>query len=427
VPNLHRLVLVATLALTVDACNDRHESPTQPSSTSGLGTPQFTVKIDGADSADAIASVSEVTFEARTSANAARYDINFGDGHSTSTSTASHVYEQPGTFTAALTVTDAAGRQESVSRTVVVKTVEGTLFYLGYNEKSRAGEFHRLTIANQEGTTVRGVYTSLSAGDRALSGTLGRGRTVRLRADYEGLEFEGTVPSEILAENKPWSLRGSGGSIDGLTVQFRGVVGAPTGPGPDTRIDIRWDESLAWRPIMGLTSIKYDVTRSSGDGMSYVIEYGDGEHTTDPSSFHKSNRDGELVIRLVAADRFGRVKVTTTPLAVLSLRDNSGSAWYSSFLNPVTQQYEFRQMAFRTHEGNFVTGSYSHPGGGTSNFHGVLSGDNRINLSLDLGGIEFNGTIVLANLYYSWRMHLLFRGGSADGATLDFVWDDGPG
>jgi hypothetical protein len=56
-----------------------------------------------------------------------------------------------------------------------------------------------------------------------------------------------------------------------------------------------------------------------------------------------------------------------------------------------------------------------------------LSGDNRINLSLDLGGIEFSGTIALPNTYYTWRMHLLFRGGSADGATLDFVWDDGPG
>jgi PKD repeat protein len=417
---------LAALALSFVACG-RHESPTQPSSTSELGTAQLTVKIDGADSAVAIASVSEATFEARTSGNAVHYDIQFGDGQSASTATASHVYEQAGTFTAALTVTDAAGRRESISRTVVVKTVEGTWFHLGYNEKTRSGEFHRLTIATQEGTAVRGVYTSLGAGDRPLVGTLGRGRTVRLRADYDGLEFEGTVPSAILAENQPWSLRGIGGSVDGLTMPFRGVIGEPTGPGPDTRIDIRWDESLAWRPVMGLTSIKYDVTRSTGDGMSYVIEYGDGDHTTDPSSFHKSNHFGDLVIRLVAADRFGRVKVTTTPLTVVSLRDGGGSRWYNAFLNPVTQQYEGRALEFRTHEGNSVTGSYWHPGGGTSNFHGVLSGDNRINLSLDLGGIEFSGTIALPNTYYTWRMHLLFRGGSADGATLDFVWDDGPG
>jgi len=311
-----------------------------------------------------------------------------------------------------------------------VKPVEGTWFHLGYNERSRSAEFHRITIASQEGTTVRGVYSSATAGDRPLNGTLGSGRGVRLRVDAEGLAFEGTVPARILAEDQPMSLRGVGGSIDGLTLPFRGVIGEPTGPAPDLRIDIRWDESLAWRPTMGLTSIKYDVSRSTGDRLSYVIEYGDGEHTTEPASFHRSGQAGDLVVRMVAADRFGRVKVTTTPLRVESLTDCCGSGWYHRFeSNPVTGQFEVRGLVFRSHQGADVTGYYRHPSGWVSGFHGRLSGENEIRLNLDLGGIEFTGTILrpLSNAYYSWRLRLLLHGGSADGMTLDFFWDDGPG
>jgi hypothetical protein len=223
------------------------------------------------------------------------------------------------------------------------------------------------------------------------------------------------------------SLRGIGGSIDGLMLPFRGVVSAPIGPAPDTRIDIRWDQSLAASPIMGLTPIKYDVSRSTGERLSYVIEYGDGEHTTEPVSFHKSGRGGDLVSRLVVADRLARVNVTTTRLSVASLRDGGGSGWYAAFFNPATGEHEFRQLTFLSHEGAYLIGHYRHPDGGLSDFQGALSGENEVRLNLKLGGIEFTGKIIRSGSYHTWRMSLLLRGGSADGRTLDFSFDDGPG
>ena len=242
-PKTYALVLGA-LALTVVACGDGPESPTQPSPGPEPGAPQLIVKVDGADSAVAIVGASEVTFEAR-GTGAASYEILFGDGQSASTAKAVHVYERSGAFTATLTVTDAGGRRASTSQTVDVQPVAGTWFHLGYDERVRGAEFHRFSITAQEGATLRGVYSSLS-GDRPMSGTLSSGRGVRLRVDAEGLEFEGTVPAAILAEDQPMPLRGVGGSIDGLTLPFRGVIGEPTGPAPDLRIDIRWDESIAW-------------------------------------------------------------------------------------------------------------------------------------------------------------------------------------
>jgi hypothetical protein len=416
---------VGALALMLAACGK--ESPTQPSAAPDLGTPQLTVKVDGAESAAAIVGVSEVTFEARTTGTAVSHEIQFGDGQSASTVKAVHVYERAGTFTATLTVTDAGGRRASTSQTVDVKPFTGTWFHLGYNDRVRAAEFHRITITTQEGAAVSGVYSSLTAPDRPMSGMLRSGRGVHLRVDAEGLEFDGSVPAQILAENQPLSLRGMGGSIDGQTLPFRGVIGEPAGAAPDTRIDIRWDESLAAGPIMGLTTIKYDASRSTGDGLGYVIEYGDGQHTNEPLSFHKSGRAGDLVIRLVVADRFARVQVITTPLLVVSLRDGGGSAWYSAFANPVTGEREARRLSFDSHEGPYVTGRYRHPHGGLSDFHGVLSGENEIRLNLNLGGIEFTGKIIRAGFYHTWRMSLLLRGGSADGQTLDFSFDDGPG
>ena len=159
-----------------------------------------------------------------------------------------------------------------------------------------------------------------------------------------------------------------------------------------------------------------------------MIEYGDGGHTTEPVSFHKSDRTGDLAARVVAADRSGRVSVTTTPLPVNSLTRWGGCSapscyWITgSFPNPVTGQDETRYLVFTAHEGRAVAGTYRHPGGGISAFHGLLSGENEMSLVLDLGGIEFTGAILSME-----RLRLLLRGGSADGLTLDFFYYDGPG
>ena len=155
------MIAVALLAL---AC-DRMPQPTQPSgpsSNSGLPSPQLTVRVDSRGSAAAIVGVSEVTFDARgTPGDKLRYDLQFGDGASVTTPLATHVYTTPGTFTATLTVTDAADRRSSTSAMVSVKAVTGTWFYGDYNEASRRAEAHRITITAQDGAMLRGVYSAL--------------------------------------------------------------------------------------------------------------------------------------------------------------------------------------------------------------------------------------------------------------------------
>jgi hypothetical protein len=430
---LLRSIVCAALTLAVAGCSDH--STTQPSTTPGpsLSAPPFSVHIDSHDSAVAIVGVSQVAFDARGLAgDKIHYDLQFGDGKSASTPQATHVYEAEGTFAAAVTITDGAGVQSSASHAVVVKSLRGTWFYLGFNERTFHAEARRLTITEQTGTTLKGVYASLGAADQPFSGTVSAEREFRV-AVADGTQFTGSVPGTAGSDGQSWPLTVAGGSADGATLAFRPVIGEPMGPPPHAELTVRSDvKRVVDRTIAvaGATPITFDASRSTGDSLSYLIGFGDGTFTMTASTVHRSTRcsyycrdaaQDSLTATLVIADRFGRFDITHQRFEVWGVEnaDVAYDWWLSGFQNVRAGRYEVRYLRFERQQANEVSGFYTHPEGWRSHFSGTID-ERGIRLHLDDGTIDFDGILEYPECCSLWVMKLIARGGSADGQTLEF-------
>src|SRR5262245_46028932 len=181
--------------------------------------------------------------------------------------------------------------------------------------------------------------------------------------------------------------------------------------------------------VMGLTPLVFDASASSGDGLTFVFEFGDGEYTREPRVVHPAMRTGRsLRASVVTTDRFGRFdRATLTFGPVGTLADTQWNSDY--FFNPTNGKSEGRHLYFRSHEGRAVSGAYIHPDDARSQLSGTFDGASGIELTLHGGGITFKGRLVppVPPFYPPYNMELTLRGGSADGVTLRFFYYDGPG
>src|SRR5262245_36381678 len=431
-PRGHILAALMSIIITasVVAC-DNHTAPTagpqQPTPTAVLR-----VTIDSLGSEVAVASLSEIRFEATSEHGADVRDtrIDFGDGASASQSSARHVYAAAGQYTATATFTLRSGREVTAKQSVLVRTVEGLWYHAGYNTASRHFEVRRITLS-QEGLTVRGTLSLSGEPERPIAGTLSGKRDARLVAD--GQEFQGVIASSVTGATASWPLRLQGGTASGQRLTFQPAFGDAGAP-PVANLQLIQPEGYI---VEGL-DIGFDASGSSGQDLSYFVEFGDGQYTSEPVSRHAPETSGHLAARLTVVDRFGRDAVATPRLDVEDLEFDDRSPtrpypiclfWVHGFTNPANGKDERRTLWIESHEGRRVTGSYGHPDyPQTSTFSGSLSGSRGIRFVLDGGGIEFSGTVVKqdsADVRLSgsslFRMPLFLRGGSADGQQLSFL------
>lgn len=183
---------------------------------------------------------------------------------------------------------------------------------------------------------------------------------------------------------------------------------------------------------MGVTPITFDVSQSVGESLSYVIEFGDGDFTqmSSSSATHASMREGSLTAAVTVTDRFGRFAVASQhfgPVERLGVqRYNYDPAWHNSIWNAAANRFEIRSLRIGTHDGLTLSGSYRHPEGWWSPFSATLDGRGGIELTLIGGGLTLRGRVRRCTGYpYYACFQLTAQGGSADGMTLDFRFDDG--
>jgi PKD repeat protein len=396
--------------------------PTAPDQ--GSLTASLTVTVDNLGSAVAIPSVSSVRFDGTTSVapeGRAIYFIDYGDGTSTPERTSHHVYTQPGEYRATLTVTDGAGRTASTTKTVVVRAVEGSWFHFAYNPAARGPELRRITITEQRGREVEGEFVEARGAAVPLSGTIEGERALRLQAG--GTQIEGVVPSQVIAEDAPMQLTGLL-HVASQPLAFRAILGEPIGPPPMAKLHIEID-GISTAAINGFTPISYSAENSEADSPMYVLEFGDGEFTTDVRAVHRCNfaslspyERRTLHARLTVVDSYGRMATTSRSIECTDLSDTTCSGWINETYNPATSMWEHRLINFSA-SGDQFSGFYRHPTGpAVSRFTGTLHGVRGIRFVLDGGGIDFSGEVLLVD--DDRRMRLTLRGGSADGMTLEF-------
>jgi PKD domain len=442
-----RMTLAVCAAMAV-GCGHSSPAPTSPSSSAPSGAAdnliaRLSVTIDSLGSSVALPTLSQVLFDASASGGPGTLHslIDFGDGASTAGPTSHHVYQSPGTYQASVTVTDSAGRKTSTSQTVVVRAVQGTWMSAVFNVATARVEVRRLTITSQTGFSVKGQFDQNGGESRAVTGTLSGERTLTLSVPAEP-PITGAIPSQVFDGQAILSLTGFAATAGPLS--FSAVDGDPSSPPPVARLDL--DTHGSNTAIIRYTPVGYSASRSTGDGLSYFIEFGDGTFTTDPSAAHACQRwtlglATAVSGKLTVVDRFGRVgfaqsrKFTCVGLVHYDQPSYSLTyGWTSEVHIPGAPLFDLegRALAFESQPGASFSGFYSFPGHLRLHFTGTLSGEHDIHISVD-GGIELSGTAVVNDTTttnfdrdFNPNRHLILRisGGPDDGKTFDFSFYD---
>lgn len=207
-------------------------------------------------------------------------------------------------------------------------------------------------------------------------------------------------------------------------------------PLPVARLALQIDNSGSTNAILGYSQIVFDGTASEGDGVTYSLEFGDGDSVADARAVHPCRKAGLLTARLTLTDRLGRTSTTSARYPCVGLVHPQGQlysltyGWTNSTFNSRLSRSEFRRLGFESQNGAAVSGFYTHPEGDKSHFTGSLSGDRTLTLRLDDGTITFVGDVLVRDSFtdtsYTENRNLLLvmRGGSVDGNALRFTYSE---
>ena len=209
-----------------------------------------------------------VTFSAAGSTGAiVSFTLDFGDGSTPYSGTdltvsISHTYNNPGTYTATLTVSDAQGRTATDSKTVTV--LPGTSCSLGVTPASGAAPLGVLFMVNAEAASGRKiVYWKLEFGD--------------------GNEVEFTADTTTLSLNFPYTYTDPGDYTAKLTVRDN------TGFEATSQVTVHVTTppptiSLSASPTSGPVplTVTFNFTATAGAGAKitkWTLLFGDGDFT----------------------------------------------------------------------------------------------------------------------------------------------------
>ena len=294
-----------TQQVQIEASLDPNIAPSAAFTTSAIsGSAPLSVNFDGTSSSDVDGTI-------------ATYAWNFGNGQNAAGATASATYTLPGTYTAALTVTDNKGAVGTATRTIVVSRPPNV---------SPVADF---TTTPASGTAPLLVQLSSSASSDPDGAIVGY-------AWNFGNSTTSTAPS-------PSAIYSTAGSFvvtltitdnDGATAVKSStvVVSAP---------NVAPVAVMSATPVTGSAPLLVNVNGASssdpdGSVVGYAWNFGNGQTATGATSSVTYATTGSFLIRLTVTDNRGATRSTTTtvvvsgsnlrPIAVVSALPTSGPA-----------------------------------------------------------------------------------------------------
>jgi len=200
---------------------------------------------------------------------------------------------------------------------------------------------------------------------------------------------------------------------------------------PVARLSVQVPDDLGGKTVLvGLTAVTFDASTSSGADLRYRIDFGDGTFATAPNVTHVypgTYKGGDATATLTVTDRLGESSSTTVKVRVTQLSD--GFYYWTQAAPKVGERwFRFRQNADGlTLDGYYFGPENRLPGNAYTRMHltGALSGVRSIQLISDDGSIRMSGELRLGDAV-AWGsiIRMTFRGGSADGQTIDFKYAD---
>jgi PKD repeat protein len=427
--------LLLALFVPLLGCGRSPVSPAQDPAPQGTGAAPVAavaLTIDGTGAREAIAGVSEVTIDASASTGSAlRYRVEFGDGAASTDRTARHIYSAAGNYKVTVSVTDDAGRSATASSEVTVASLLGRFVHAGYSTRANRVGVWLLTITSQDGATVRGALTEDNADRGTVTGSIGADRRVRLVLDRSGESLEGAVPSAFNADGSTLGLTMRGGSANGETLSFKRAVGEPTGPPPDAVLKMRFFSFGAPFAVKQISPVLFDGSTSRGDGLSYFIEFGDGQLATDATGVHPVEKAGLYTARLTTVDRFGRSNQETAQYAARSLVTEGYYNWWegSDWNGSQSVCRCGARLLFDTQEGTIVSGRVFPLSPDMPDrpilFTGTANGNGDVRLVSTDASVTLTGTMTLTAMYPGHRMNLTWTGSVFNGVTMSFSHREG--
>ncbi len=249
----------------------------------------------------------------------------------------------------------------------------------------------------QDGLTVRGALTRDGNRTIPVTGTLNEDRAVRLVLEDGSEVLEGPIPS-VFSTLTTWPLTSRGGSIDGQPLAFTRVAGEVTGAAPDAVLGMRFFSFGAPFAVKQISPVLFDGSNSRGEGLSYYLEFGDGQSVTTASATHPMQKEGTYVARLTVVDRFGRSDAESREFQAWTLVTAGGyNEWSGGIYNgPATPTPA--HLVFQTQEGTNVSGVQRRfPSGVRADlpFTGTVNADGQVRLQFADPAETLTGTMTL--------------------------------
>lgn len=189
----------------------------------------------------------------------------------------------------------------------------------------------------------------------------------------------------------------------------------PPPPAPLARLAVTVDGASVFTVIPHLDTVNVDASGSSGTGLRFGIDYGDGAGIDEPAGSHVYTGAGAYRVRVLVTDSLGRTDMASVNLVATPL----DGLWRNSIYNSAAKRYESRSLRIAFVGGRDLGGTYTHPEGHTHDVSGRFGERRSLTLRLSDGTITFSTPPLGFDAAVS-RMQVQVRGGSADGQTLIF-------
>jgi PKD repeat protein len=204
----------------------------------------------------------------------------------------------------------------------------------------------------------------------------------------------------------------------------RRTLVAPTPPqtsapgnAPEAVFVLAIDKLGSQEALTGVSEITVDASASTGSGLRYAVDFGDGTTVAEAVARHVFNTAGEYRVTVSVTDARGQTATTSRSLVVASA---VGTWLYSGYIERA-RGVEVRTLTLTAQEGLTVRGVLKTLRERESAVTGTLTPDRRIRLAVDRPAEILEGVVpsVLSGDRAVWT--LTSRGGLADGEALTYT------
>ena len=232
--------------------------------------------------------------------DACTYSWNFGDGATGTGRIASHAFAAPGTYTVALTVSDAAGASASTAQAVTVTNVAAPTVTLAVTPSPPA--------AGQAATFTATATPASGHGISSYAWNFGDGSTTQTTTGPTVTKTYSKVGTYVVTVTVTDDL----GQTASVSLQFTIVGSGVTASFTSSPTDPKTTTTVQFNGVASTASAGATITEWNWD-------FGDGSvvnANNDPTTSHQFAAVGTYVVRLTVTDSAGRTGTVTTNVVV---------------------------------------------------------------------------------------------------------------